>query len=169
MSLRPFLVPWVRWGLWLLHFLGIVLKLAAKKFPSGLLDSLICISFACFSMALVGLGRVLGTWGLGRVDKLPGYKFTTHYQNANYITYKKKKEFQANRWKFNVIGFYKLSLHLAKPLLYTITQTFLHFQTHPMHTCSKDRQADATYYFHSNVLFSNCGHVQNAMVTGTRG
>ena len=64
-----------------------------------------------------------------------------------------KKEFQANRGKFNVIGLYKLSLHLAKPLLYTITGTFLHFHTLPMNMPRTDRQADAAYYFHSNVYF----------------
>ena len=30
----------------------------------------------------------ISTWGLGGVDQLPGYKFTTHYLNANYRIYK---------------------------------------------------------------------------------
>ena len=30
----------------------------------------------------------VGTRGSSRVDKLPGYKFTTRYTNANYLMYK---------------------------------------------------------------------------------
>ena len=42
-----------------------------------------------------------------------------------------KKEFQANSGKFNVTGLYKLSPHLAKPILYTVTLTFNFYI--PMH------------------------------------
>ena len=58
----------------------------------------------------------------------------------------------------------------CQPLLYTITQTFLHFRTLPMHTCAKDRQtaeANDTYYFHSNVYFLTVDIAQNAIVMGT--
>ena len=54
----------------------------------------------------------------------------------------------------NVTGLYKLPLHLAKPLLYTISGTFLYFVSLPC-TCvpRTDRQTGITYYFHSNVHF----------------
>ena len=80
-----------------------------------------------------------------------------------------KKEFQANRGKFNVIGLCKLSPHLAKPLSYIITPIFLYFRTLRMPTCAKDRQTGWRYLLFSfKCIFSNCGHAQNAMVTGTQ-
>ena len=58
------------------------------------------------------------------------------------IEYINKKEFQANRAKFNVTGLYtlsKLPAHLAKPLLYTIAPSFIKFSPflHPfrVHVC----------------------------------
>ena len=96
-----------------------------------------------------GCDEYPGTRGAGRVYQLPGYKFTTRYPNANYRMYK-KKEFQANRAKFNVTGLYKLPQHL--PTAFTNISTFSYPSHAPM--CQGlDRQTDATYYFHSNVYF----------------
>ena len=65
-----------------------------------------------------------------------------------------KKEFQTNRAKLNEIGLYKLSPHHTKPLLYTITRSFLIFVPFPCTRVPRtDRQAATSYYFHSNVYF----------------
>ena len=86
------------------------------------------------TMLLDCTGARTSTRGLGWVNQLPGYKFTTHYPNANYIMY--KNEFQANRAQFNVIGLYKLPPRLAEPLLYAITRIFSQFHTFPhAHVC----------------------------------
>ena len=111
----------------------------------------------------------MSTQGSGRVDQLPGYKFTTCYPNANYRIHIIKKEFQANWAKFNATGLYKLPPHLVKPLLFTITWIFLQFRTLPRHTCAKDWQTDWHYLLFSfRCILSNCGHAPTAMVTSTK-
>ena len=79
------------------------------------------------------------------VDQLPGYTLTTRYPNANYRIYKYSLsiELVVNRAKFNIVGLYKLPLHLAEPLLYTKTGTFLNFS---YRVPKMERQTDATYF-----------------------
>ena len=60
-----------------------------------------------------------------------------------------------NRCQIHEIKYFSNFLieEISGRLLYTITQTFQYFRTLPMHTFAKERQADATYYFHSTVYF----------------